>query len=74
VRTIEIIGEASKNIREADSQFAIDHPGIPWSLMYRMRNAVSHGYFSVDLEVVWRTIHADLPGLARRIKELRRVL
>ncbi len=25
----------------------------------------------VDLEVVWRTIQTDLPGLERRIKELR---
>ena len=71
VRNIEIIGEASKNIRDADPQFAIKHPDIPWSMMYRMRNAVSHGYFSVDLEVVWHTIHNDLPGLEKSIQELR---
>jgi uncharacterized protein with HEPN domain len=71
VRNIEIIGEASKNIREADARFATDHPDIPWSLMYRMRNALSHGYFSVDQEVVWQTIQDNLPGLEQRIKELR---
>jgi uncharacterized protein with HEPN domain len=71
VRNIEIIGEASKNIRDADARFATDHPDIPWSLMYRMRNALSHGYYDVDVEVVWRTIKDDLPGLERQIKELR---
>lgn len=71
VRNIEIIGEASKNIQEADARFAADHPEIPWSLMYRMRNALSHGYYDVDSEVVWRTIRDDLPGLEQRIRELR---
>lgn len=71
VRNFEIIGEASKNILETDAGFAADHPEIPWSLMYRMRNALSHGYYDVDLSVVWRTIRDDLPGLERRIRELR---
>ena len=28
-----------------------------------MRNALSHGYFKVDFEIVWKTIHNDLPQL-----------
>jgi uncharacterized protein with HEPN domain len=32
-----------------------------------MRNALSHGYFGVDLEVVWQTIRNDLPMLKRNI-------
>lgn len=35
-----------------------------------MRNAVAHGYFKVDSEVVWRTIYRDLPGYYRRVKAL----
>lgn len=35
-----------------------------------MRNRVSHGYFQVDLEVVWKTIHADLPELYGQIRKL----
>lgn len=38
--------------------------------MYLMRNRVSHGYFSVDLEVVWRTIQRDIPSLVRQIQPL----
>ncbi|MEQ8694736.1 MAG: DUF86 domain-containing protein [Gammaproteobacteria bacterium] len=33
-----------------------------------MRNAVAHGYFKVDLDLVWRTIERDLPGLARQVE------
>jgi len=36
-----------------------------------MRNRVAHGYFDVDLEMVWKTIHADLPELHGQIKVLR---
>lgn len=32
-----------------------------------MRNALAHGYFKVDLEIVWKTIHDDLPGLAEQV-------
>lgn len=28
-----------------------------------MRNLLAHGYYKVDLEVVWKTIEADLPNL-----------
>lgn len=35
-----------------------------------MRNAVAHGYFKMDFEIVWRTIHRDLPGLYQQVREL----
>jgi uncharacterized protein with HEPN domain len=28
-----------------------------------MRNRVSHGYFDIDLDVVWNTVTRDLPKL-----------
>ena len=35
-----------------------------------MRNAVVHGYFKVDLEIVWNTIHSDLPELYQLVQDL----
>jgi uncharacterized protein with HEPN domain len=32
-----------------------------------MRNALSHGYFKVDLAIVWKTIETDLPKLYERV-------
>lgn len=63
IRNIEIIGEASHNIEKHYPEFAENHPELPLVVAYEMRNAVSHGYFKVDNEVVWRTIQNDLPHL-----------
>lgn len=70
IRNIEIIGEASNNIQRVDPAFASQHDNVPWQAMYAMRNRVSHGYDKVDVEIIWRTIHDDLPDLYRLIKQL----
>lgn len=71
VRNIEIIGEAAKNIERHHPEFAAQHPEVPWAVIYAMRNRVSHGYFDVDLDVVWNTIGNDLPDLERQVLQLR---
>lgn len=68
IRNIEIIGEAANNIQRVDADFAARHDDIPWLVMYTMRNRVSHGYDKVDLEIVWKTIHGDLPGLYAQVQ------
>ena len=70
VRNFEIMGEAAHNIEVLHGEFATAQPQIPWALMYTMRNRVSHGYFKVDYELVWKTIHADLPDLRSRVAAL----
>ena len=71
VRNFEIIGEAAHNIESYHAAFAATHSEVPWSAVYAMRNRVAHGYFKVDLEMVWKTIHTDLPELRVQIKRLR---
>jgi len=70
VRNFEIIGEAAHNIERYHAAFAATHSEVPWSAVYAMRNRVAHGYFKVDLEMVWKTIHIDLPELRVQIKRL----
>lgn len=70
IRNIEIIGEASNNIQRVDPAFAAQHDDIPWLILYTMRNRVSHGYDKVDLEIVWKTIQGDLPGLHEQIQRV----
>jgi uncharacterized protein with HEPN domain len=70
IRSIEIVGEAANKVRTADPAFAADAPGIPWDVMYGMRNRIVHDYFEVDLEVVWQTVQMDLPGLRSQIEAL----
>ena len=70
VRNFEILGEAAHNVEFFHAEFAATHPQVPWALMYTMRNRVAHGYFKVDYELVWKTIHADLPELRSQVLAL----
>ena len=74
IRNIEIIGEAAQSIRRRHPEFAARHPEIPWGGVYGMRNAIAHGYFTVDLDVVWKTVCEDLPTLAEQVRVLRDAL
>jgi uncharacterized protein with HEPN domain len=70
VRNLEIIGEASRNIARHHPEFTSAHPEVPLQSAYEMRNVLAHAYFEVDLEIVWRTIEADLPVLARQVDDI----
>lgn len=74
IRNLEIIGEASNNIQKHYPEFTDDHPELPLSFAYQMRNVVAHGYFKVDLEIVWKTIHADLQALYELVQNVRNSL
>jgi uncharacterized protein with HEPN domain len=68
IRNIEIIGEAANKVLRDEPEFAGRHADIPWQVMYSMRNRVSHGYDKVDVEIVWKTLQHDLPGLYQQIE------
>ena len=70
IRNFEIIGEACNNVTRHFPHYADEHPEIPWRFAYEMRNVLAHGYFKVDLEIVWRTIHRELPPLHQQIRDL----
>ena len=72
VRNFEIIGEAANKILMADSAYARLHPKLRLDLAYRMRNALIHGYESINVVTVWNTIKGDLPILKREVTTLLR--
>jgi uncharacterized protein with HEPN domain len=71
VRSLEIIGEAVKNLPE---EIKNKYPEIPWKRMAGMRDKLIHGYFGVDYEAVWAVAANRLneikPGIAQMIKEI----
>lgn len=67
IRQLEIIGEAAHHLSK---EFHAAHSEIPFEDMIGMRNMLIHGYVDVDLEVVWKTSHEDLPVLKKAITEL----
>jgi uncharacterized protein with HEPN domain len=70
IRTIGISGEAARNVERVAPEYAAAHPEIPWPVTYAMRNRVSHGYFEIDLDLVWRTVLIDLPVLESQMRTL----
>ncbi len=70
IRNLEVIGEASRNIERVHPEFAAAHPELPLALANDMRNALAHGYFKVDLGIVWKTIQSNLPDLHAQITEV----
>jgi hypothetical protein len=49
------------------SSSATTTPEVPWREAFGMRNRVTHGYFDIDLDVVWNTIMSDLPALEEAV-------
>jgi len=66
VRSIEVIGEATKSIPES---IRSRYPDIPWKEMAGMRDKLIHFYFGVDREAVWLTVKERIPAI-RPIFEL----
>ncbi len=64
VKSLEIIGEASRNISD---DLKIAHPEIPWRQMTGMRNKLVHHYFGVDWEIVDDVLKNELPDLRSNI-------
>ncbi|WP_418647457.1 DUF86 domain-containing protein [Thauera butanivorans] len=71
IRNIEIIGEAAHNVAIHAPAFTQLHHDIPWAALYAMRNRLSHGYWTIDLAVVWQVIQRDLPTLKEQLKQCR---
>ena len=71
VRNFEVIGEASNNIEKRFPEFVAAHPELPLTSAYQMRNAVAHGYFQVDFEILWKTIQRDLSDLHTKVEAIR---
>lgn len=67
VRLLEIIGEAANQTSE---EFRISHSEMPWRSMTATRNRLIHGYFDVDLDVVWAISSQDIPSLITHLKKI----
>jgi uncharacterized protein with HEPN domain len=67
IRTIEIIGEASKKVPQSIKD---NFKEIPWREIGGMRDKLVHDYFGVNIDVVWKTVKQDLPTLKKLLKTI----
>lgn len=64
VRSLEVIGEASKKI---PADFRQAYPDIEWRAMAGMRDRLIHDYFGVDYDLVWDVVRNPIPELRQQI-------
>jgi uncharacterized protein with HEPN domain len=67
VRSLEVIGEATKNLPD---EFKQKHPQIPWRQIAGMRDRLIHAYFGVDYDIVWDVLVNQIPVLHSQVKAL----
>lgn len=70
VLNLLLLGEIAARLIEKEGGFVARHPEIPWVAMKGMRNRIAHGYFELDLNVVWDTVRTAVPTLAERLPAL----
>ena len=67
LKDIEVLGEAASKV-SAEARSAT--PEIPWQDIVHMRNRLIHGYFEIDLDIVWDTVCNDLPPLIEKLDRI----
>lgn len=70
VMNLIVIGEAAAKIMDGYTDFTRSNPEVPWRGMRGMRNRIAHGYFEIDLDIVWETVQKALPELIKQLQSL----
>lgn len=67
IKLLEIIGEACSRL---EMEFHQKHPEIPWPKIISMRNRLTHAYWEIDLDIVWKTAKERVPELKAQLQTL----
>lgn len=63
-----VIGEQATKVIAYHPEFVEENKEIPWQQIRGLRNRVAHGYFDVDLGLIWNTVQNDLPHLIEKLE------
>lgn len=67
IMSLIVIGEAATKVMDGYDEFIQSHAEVPWRSMRNMRNRMAHGYFDINLDLVWSTVQERLPALLKQL-------
>jgi uncharacterized protein with HEPN domain len=67
LRAVEVFGEAAAKVGADLRTMSAD---VPWGAVVGMRNRLTHGYFDVDRDIVWKTVSEEMPLLTAKLRSL----
>ncbi len=70
IMSLVIIGEAATKLMDSHEALVQAHPIVPWRGMRGMRNRIAHGYFDINLDLVWETVGTALPELLEQLRDI----
>ena len=66
-RLLEVLGEAANGVSD---DLRRRHGSVPWSRMISMRHRLIHGYYDLDLDIIWSTVSEDIPPLVNILEDV----
>lgn len=66
-KAMEIIGEAAKRLSDETKEQC---PEINWTKYRRLRNRLTHEYFSIDWDLIWDILQNDISELKKCVNKL----
>lgn len=67
ILNILIVGEAATRLTDCAPDLVARHPEVAWKGIRGMRNRLAHGYFEMNLDIVWDTVQVSVPQLEGQV-------
>ena len=61
------LGEAAKHV---PPDIQAKAPGISWRAVVASRDRMAHGYFDINLDMLWAMASVDIPALRKGLSQL----
>lgn len=66
-RAMQLLGESVKRLpRELCKRY----PAVDWKAIAGMRDNITHGYDSIDYEILWKAVETQVPGLLMTLNQM----
>ena len=70
-KCVEAIGEAAGKLDDLNPELDRTVPDLNLKLARKTRDRLSHGYYRIDLVLLWETVAADIPKTLAAAKAIR---